>query len=110
MIDLRSLRGKLALGYATALLVALLAFSAGTLAAVHELRQTSLDDRLESATRGLIALTASRQGALSLVGATDHVRFTRIIGTRLSGAIVTRDGARRAPAEGDDAAKPPGRR
>ena len=92
MIGLRTLRGKLALGYATALLIALLAFSAGTLAAVHELRKTTLDDRIESATRALIALTTSRRGTLTLVGTTDHVRFTRIIGTRLSGAIIARDG------------------
>ena len=57
MIGLRTLRGKLALGYATALLIALLAFSAGTLAAVHELRKTTLDDRIESATRALIAFS-----------------------------------------------------
>ena len=92
MIDLRSLRGKLALGYATALLVALLAFSAGTLGAVHELRATTLDDRIEGATRALIALTTSRDGALTLIGPTDHLRFARIIGTRLSGAIIARDG------------------
>jgi signal transduction histidine kinase len=89
-MDVRSLRGKLGLFYAAALFVALMLFAIGTIAIEHQLRSASFDDRIETATRALIAITASRDGRLVAVGI-DTARFSRIVGSRLNGAIVARD-------------------
>ena len=90
-MEIRSLRGKLGLFYAAALLVSLVLFAAGTIVTEHELRRASFDDRVETATRALIASTGARDGRLVLVG-TDTSRFARIIGSRLNGAIIASDG------------------
>jgi len=90
-VNIRSLRGKLGLFYAAALLVALVVFAIGTIAFEHELRRANLDDRIETATRALIAITAADDGRLVVVR-TDRVRFSRIVGSRLNGAILARDG------------------
>lgn len=90
-MDIRSLRGKLGLFYAAALFVALMLFAIGTIAVEHQLRSTSFDDRIETATRALIGLTSLRDGRLVTVGI-DTARFSRVVGSRLNGAIVARDG------------------
>jgi signal transduction histidine kinase len=91
-VDLRSLRGQLGLFYAAALLLALVVFAGVTIAVEHQLRSANFDDRIETATRALIAITDERNRRLIAVG-TDKVRFARILGTRLNGAIVATDGA-----------------
>jgi signal transduction histidine kinase len=90
-MEIRSLRGKLGLFYAASLLLALVLFASGTIAVEHQLRSASFDDRIETATRALIAISGSRDGRLVAVGI-DATRFSRIVGSRLNGAIVARDG------------------
>ncbi len=90
-MGIRSLRGTLGLFYAAALFFTLIAFAGGTIVVEHQLRSASFDDRIETATRALIAITGSRDGRLVPVGI-DAARFARIVGSRLNGAIVARDG------------------
>jgi signal transduction histidine kinase len=90
-MELRSLRGTLGLFYAAALFLALILFAGATIVVEHQLRSASFDDRIETATRALIAISGSRDGRLVPVGI-DAARFARIVGTRLNGAIVARDG------------------
>ncbi len=92
MIDPRTLRGKLAAVYAATLLLSLVAFAGGTLWLVHQMRVTTLDERLDTAARALIALGEVRSGRLMLSSAA-HARFMRIVGPRLDGAIVRPDGS-----------------
>ncbi len=88
LMHVRSLRGKLrTLTHAAALFVALVLFAIGTVFTEHQLRRASFDDRIETATRALIAVTDARSGQLVVVG-TDPVRFARIVGSRLNGAIL----------------------
>lgn len=91
MIDPRTLRGKLALAYAAALLIALIAFAAGTLALVDRTQRDSLDERLGTAVRALIAVTDVRHGRLA-PDRGDKADFTRIAGARVDGAVFSTDG------------------
>jgi len=92
VIDPRSLRGQLALAYAAALLVALIAFAAATIAVVDRSERAALDERLETATRAIAAIVGEHHGRLVL-DADDRRQFARILGTRLSGAILDSAGA-----------------
>ncbi|MDB5028987.1 MAG: integral rane sensor signal transduction histidine kinase [Candidatus Eremiobacteraeota bacterium] len=91
MIDPRTLRGQLALAYATALLVALIAFAAMTLLVVDRTQRVSLDDRLQTALRAVGALTDVRNGRVVL-DARDFSQFAHVVGNRLDAAIVDRGG------------------
>ncbi len=84
-----TLRMKLAIAYALALLVALVAFAAVTLVVVDRVQRLSLDDRLSTAVRAIGAIVEQRNGQLVL-DANDRAQFGRIIGTRLRGAVLDR--------------------
>ena len=56
MIERRTLRGKLTIGYAAALLLALIAFALATVVLVDRTQRESLDDRLATAARALVTL------------------------------------------------------
>ncbi|GAC1578725.1 MAG: hypothetical protein NVS3B7_12450 [Candidatus Elarobacter sp.] len=87
MIDPRTLRGQLALAYAIALLVALVAFAVVTLALVDRTQRSTLDERLQIATRAISALSDTSHGRL-VFDVSDQAQFARIVGTRLDGAIL----------------------
>ena len=86
-----TLRMKLAIAYAVALLVALVAFAVITLVVVDRVRRVALDDRMSTATRAIGAIVEQSNGHLVL-DANDRAQFGRIIGTRLRGAILDRSG------------------
>lgn len=91
MIDPRTLRGKLALAYAAALLVALIVFAGGTLALLDRTQRDSLDERLGTAVRALIAVTDVHDGRLA-PDPGDRSEFARIAGARLDNAVFSTDG------------------
>jgi signal transduction histidine kinase len=91
VIDPRTLRGKLALAYAAALLVALIAFAGGTLALLDRTQRESLDERLGTAVRALIAVTDVHNGRLE-PDPGDRSEFARIAGSRLDNAVFSPDG------------------
>ena len=91
MIDPRTLRGQLTLAYAAALLVALIAFAAATLALVDRTQRATLDERLGIAAHAIGAVVEQRNGRPAL-DTTDRGQFARIVGTRLNGAILARSG------------------
>ncbi|HTJ25075.1 MAG TPA: HAMP domain-containing sensor histidine kinase [Candidatus Limnocylindria bacterium] len=86
MIDPRTLRGKLAIGYAAALLIALIAFALATVVLVDRTQRESLDDRLATAARALVTLADVHEGKL-VPDQDDREQFERIVGARFDGAI-----------------------
>lgn len=91
MIPTRTLRGKLTLGYAVSLLIGLIVSAIASQVIVHEMRLATLNDRIEIATRAVIAITANRDGRL-VVAANDRTELSRLVGPVLEGAIIDRDG------------------
>jgi signal transduction histidine kinase len=91
VIDPRTLRGQLGLAYAAALLVALIAFAAATLALVDRTQRSTLDDRLHTAALAVGAIVEQRDGRLAL-DTNDPTQFARIVGTRLNGALLDAGG------------------
>ena len=91
MIDPRTLRGQLALAYAAALLVALIAFAALTLFVVDRTQRSSLDARLSTALRAITAIADVHDGTIAL-DLTDRRQFARVVGNRLAAAVVTPSG------------------
>ena len=91
MIDPRTLRGQLALAYAAALLVALVAFAALTLFVVDRTQRASLDARLSTALRAVTAIADAHDGKIVL-DPVDRRQFPRVVGTRLAAALVTLSG------------------
>ncbi|HEX3462761.1 MAG TPA: ATP-binding protein [Candidatus Elarobacter sp.] len=87
MIDPRTLRGRLGIAYAVALLLALIAFAAVTLVIVDRTQRTALDDRLQVALRAIAALADVRSGAIVL-DEQDRSQFGRIVGARYDGAVL----------------------
>jgi signal transduction histidine kinase len=91
MIDPRTLRGQLALAYAAALLLALVAFAALTLFVVDRSQRASLDERLETAKRAITAITDVRGGTVVLDVA-DRAQFLNVVGNRLDAAVLDEAG------------------
>lgn len=91
MIRPRTLRGQLTLAYAVALLLALTAFAGLTLALVDSTQRATLDDRLQLGSRAISAIVDERDGKL-LLDLRDRFQLSRVVGTRLDGAVVQRDG------------------
>jgi signal transduction histidine kinase len=91
VIDPRTLRGQLALAYAAALLVALIAFAALALFLVDREQRTALDERLETARRAVTALLDVQHGQI-VIDAKDASQFGRILGARIDGAILDASG------------------
>jgi signal transduction histidine kinase len=88
----RTLRGRLTLSYASALVVALIAFAALALAVVDAEQRRGLDDQLATTARALNIVGDVVNGEL-IVDAKDREQFETILGTRAEGAIVSANGA-----------------
>ncbi|BDE07542.1 hypothetical protein WPS_28180 [Vulcanimicrobium alpinum] len=88
-IDPRTLRGQLALAYAVALLVALIVLAAGTLALVDRIQRSTLDDRLQLATRAVSAIVDQHDGTIAL-DPHDRTQFARIVGRGINAAVFGR--------------------
>jgi signal transduction histidine kinase len=103
MMDPRTLRGQLALAYAAALLLALIAFAALTLVVVDRTQRKSLDERLQTAARAISAITEVRQGT-PVLDVTDRAQFINIVGNRLDAAVLDE---RRRPIVTSEISVPP---
>jgi signal transduction histidine kinase len=87
MSEFRTLRGRLALAYAAALVAALIAFAALTLFVVDRTQRAALDDRLFTALRAVTAIADVHDGGIVL-DPTDRRQFARIVGRRLDAAVL----------------------
>jgi signal transduction histidine kinase len=92
VIDPRTLRGRLSIGYAIALLAALTGFAIVTLLLVDRTQRTALDDELATAVRALVTIPDEAPGTIHL-DAADVLEFRRITATHLDGAILDARGA-----------------
>jgi two-component system OmpR family sensor kinase len=93
VLDPHTLRGRLTLAYAGALVAALVAFAAVALAVVDREQRAGLDAQLGTSGRAIVAiLDVSKDGAI-VIEPSDRVQFAAILGAKANGAIVQRDGA-----------------
>ncbi|HZX68000.1 MAG TPA: HAMP domain-containing sensor histidine kinase, partial [Candidatus Elarobacter sp.] len=92
MIDPRTLRGRLSIGYAIALLAALTGFAIVTLVLVDRTQRTALDEQLATAVRALATLPDEGRGKIHLDRG-DLAGFKLITATHLDGAILAPNGA-----------------
>jgi signal transduction histidine kinase len=89
VIDPRTLRGRLGLAYAAALLVALVACALLTLGFVDRAQRAALDDRLRIAGSAVATVVDVRHGRVVL-DPDDRVQVDLILGNRVNGLIVDR--------------------
>jgi signal transduction histidine kinase len=87
-----SLRGRLSLAYASALILALTAFALVALAVVDGAQRAALDEQLASTASALRIVGDVRNGRLA-VDAGDRRQFATILGTKVDGAIVLPGGS-----------------
>lgn len=87
MIDPRTLRGRLGLGYALALLAALSGFAIAALVLVDRTQRGALDEQLTTAARTLVTIPDVRDGRMELDRG-DLVQFRRVVERGLGGAIL----------------------
>jgi len=92
MLDPRTLRGRLTLSYALALVVSLAIFGALALAVVDHAQRTALDAQLTTSARAILATVENRQGRVALDEA-DSVQLGDILGAKANGVVWQRDGA-----------------
>lgn len=92
MLDPRTLRGRLTLAYAFALIIGLCAYAVGALIFLHHMEQTTLDRQLSTAANAVLAIVEERNGKIVLEDADDK-QFYAILGLRLNGAILDASGA-----------------
>lgn len=91
MVDPNTLRGRLTLAYASALVVALLAFAAVALAVIDRAQRTALDAQLSTTARALLAIVGESEGRVT-IDDTDRAQFQAIVGTRSNGVVLQPDG------------------
>jgi signal transduction histidine kinase len=92
VIDPRTLRGRLSIGYAIALLAALTGFAIVTLVLVNRTERTALDEQIATAVRALATIPDETRGNIHLdLG--DLAGFKLITATHLDGAILSANGA-----------------
>jgi signal transduction histidine kinase len=89
VFDLHTLRGRLALGYALAVGLALLCFAAVTLIVLDAVQRATLDDRLRTAAGGVLAIVDTKAGRAELDDE-DRRQFTQIVGAAMRGAVLAR--------------------
>lgn len=87
MIDPRTLRGRLGLGYALALLAALSGFAMVALVLVDRTQRSALDEQLSVATRDLATIPDERDHHIVLDRG-DLAQFRRLTATGLGAAII----------------------
>jgi signal transduction histidine kinase len=86
-----SLRGRLSLAYAVALILALVTFAAVALTAVDRAQRVALDSQLESTAGALRIIGDADDGTLT-VDAKDRVQFASIVGSKQDAAVVAAAG------------------
>ncbi len=92
MLDPATLRGRLTLGYAAALVVALVAFAALALTVVDQAQRRALDAQLE-ATAGALRVVGDFKHGRFTVDARDRLQFDEILGAKADGAILASGGS-----------------
>ncbi len=108
MLDLRTLRGRLSVAYASALIVALLLFAAASLLIVDRAQRSLLDASLSTTGTSIIAGLEITRGTLELEHS-DREQFAAIVGARsaaifdLDGRVTIRSSATLPPAIGNRA-------
>lgn len=91
MIDPRTLRGRLGLGYAIALLAALTGFAIVTLVMVDRTQRAALDQQLAVAVRTLVMIPDVRGGHVSLDRG-DLADFRRVTSSHIDAALLDAHG------------------
>jgi signal transduction histidine kinase len=102
LLNPSTLRGRLTLAYAGALVAALVAFAAIALAVVNSAQHRVLDGQLATTARALHLVGDVVHGQL-VVDAKDHEQFTTIVGSKVEGAVVSNDGAIQVTSDRRDA-------
>src|SRR5579871_5007172 len=88
---MRTLRGRLALGYAVALALALFVFAVVTLLVLDAVQRTTLDSRLRAASDAVLAIVDTKSGRIDLDD-NDRRQFAQIVGASIGGTVITRSG------------------
>ena len=91
MLAPSTLRGRLTLAYASALVVALMAFAALALAVIDGAQRRALDAQLATTSRAVRALVDSGGSAITLEPS-DRAAFGSIVGAKADSAIYRADG------------------
>lgn len=91
MLNPHTLRGRLTLAYASALVVALVAFAALVLAVLDRTQRRALDAQLATTARAVAALIEPSDRAVAL-DLTDRGQFNAVVGSKVSSTIFRRDG------------------
>ena len=86
MLNPSTLRGRLTLAYASALVVALIAFAALALAVLDGAQRRALDAQLATTSRALLALVDSASASITLEPS-DREQFAAIVGAKANSAI-----------------------
>ena len=91
MVDPKTLRGRLTLAYALALIVALTAFAALALLVTDRVQRNALDAQLLTVARAVGAIASESEGRV-LMDSTDREQFAGIAGVKANAAVFQRDG------------------
>ena len=91
MFSPRTLHGRLTLGYAAALVVALGAFAMLALFVIHDAQRIALDDQLATTSRAVLALVDSAN-APAVLDQTDRNQFAAIVGAKADSAVFRTNG------------------
>jgi heavy metal sensor kinase len=91
VLNPHTLRGRLTLAYASALVVALVAFAALVLAVLDRTQRRALDAQLATTARAVAALIEPSDRAVAL-DLTDRGQFNAVVGSKVSSTIFRRDG------------------
>ena len=86
-----TLRGRLSLAYALALVAGLVLFGALSIAFLDRIQRAQLDQSLATVSRGAAAIVEARDGRISFEE-NDGVQFSALVGSRFGGAIEDRRG------------------
>ncbi len=91
MLSPQTLRGRLTLAYASALVLALIAFAALVLAVLDRTQRRALDAQLATTAHAVAALVEPSDHAVAL-DLTDRGQFNAVVGAKVNSTIFRRDG------------------
>jgi len=91
MLDPHTLRGRLAIAYASALTVGLVVFALVATLLLDTIQRSTLDDRLRTASEAATSIVDTNDGKVEL-DENDRRQFAQIVGDALLGAVILRDG------------------
>ncbi|MEA2784381.1 MAG: hypothetical protein QOF71_485 [Candidatus Eremiobacteraeota bacterium] len=91
MFSPRTLHGRLTLGYAAALVVALVAFAMLALFVLHDAQRIALDGQLATTSRAVLALV-DNTNAPAIMDNADRKQFAAIVGAKADGAVFLANG------------------